>query len=101
LRLQDENSNCFSEGFQTILSEGNHFTIKQQNCSNKYIIKEYITFKYTNNKNQIYLHEIQFIYIDKSNNKIHKEYLFGTQDFGSITFNEVNLKSSYLLLQAK
>ncbi|UGU14790.1 hypothetical protein LS482_13925 [Sinomicrobium kalidii] len=96
IRITDESGNCFSEGFRTIVSKGDYFTVEQQNCSNKYIIDEYITFKYDSVTKNYMLHKLGFVYSDKANpDTLEKEKIFSAKDFGKIKFSEFNLDSVY------
>ncbi len=97
IRLADENKNCFSEGFEKVVCKNLYFTVEQQNCSNKYFINEYITFKQNKIENRFFLHKIGYVFRDKTNgNKTEK--VFDRNDFGSVDFNDINLSLLYLEL---
>lgn len=99
IRLKDGNQQCMSEGFQKIVSKGDFFTVEQQNCSNKFIIGEYITFKYNKNSSNYYLSKIGYTYIDKKNpeNKISDK-IYTPNDFGKIKLKDLNHNSLYIVL---
>jgi len=97
IRLKDENQQCMSQGFQNIVSKGDFFTVEQQNCSNKYIIGEYITFKYNKTAENYFLSKIGYIYIDKQNPDNKKEdKIFTPIDFGNIKLENVDIALLYV-----
>ncbi len=99
IKLKDENQNCLSEGFKKIVAKNSFFTIEQQNCSNKYYIDEYITFKYDKIQKKFFLHKLGYIYTDKSNlNKKKPNIIFNNKDFGTLKFEDLNLKKLYIEL---
>jgi len=97
IRVKDGNQQCISDGFQKITSKGDFFTVEQQNCSNKYIIGEYITFKYNKNSNNYHLSKIGYTYVDKKNpeNKISDK-IYTPNDFGEIKLKDLNHNSLYV-----
>jgi hypothetical protein len=98
IRNKDENKTCMSDGFITIINKDNYFTIEQQNCNNKQIINEYITFKFEGK--QYLLHKLGFEFIDKSDPNNQETIVFTNEDFGIIPFSNVNLEDlSFKLFQ--
>ncbi|WP_281991302.1 hypothetical protein [Aquimarina aggregata] len=99
IKLKDESENCLSDGFQKIVVKNNFFTIEQQNCSNKFFINEYITFKYDKISNSFLLHKLGYVYSNKSNpNEKKPDVIFTNKDFGKITFLDLDLISLYINL---
>lgn len=83
-------SNCISEGFSTVATKDNYFTIEQQTCFDYNILVEsYITFKVEGN--EIYLHKYGETYFDKANHERKiPDKTWTAKDFGKIKFENVN-----------
>ena len=91
--------NCIAEGFKDLVSKNKYFTIEKQNCSNKYLIEEYITFKLEKEFNEILLHALGYSYVSKMNpNEKISDKVFRTEDFGKIKFENVDTDRLFVKL---
>ncbi|MFV0531545.1 MAG: hypothetical protein ACK5MD_08910 [Flavobacteriales bacterium] len=83
---------CVSEGFVTITTKNNYFTIEQQTCYDyNVLVNTYLTFVIKNN--EIYLHKYGEIYFDKSNHEREiPNQIWTTKDFGNVKFENVTEK---------
>ncbi|MFY1047690.1 hypothetical protein [Chryseobacterium sp. GP-SGM7] len=83
------NSNCISEGFSTVATKDNYFTIEQQTCYDYVLVDSYITFKVDGN--EIYLHKYGETYFDKANHERKiPDKIWTVKDFGKVKFENVN-----------
>jgi len=97
IRLEDEHTDCPSEGFERLVSKGNYFTIEQQNCGGWFFINEYITFCYVPGTGKIQLHKVSFSVTDRREpdkkipDKVFTQKQFGQRDFSRVTLDSLEL----------
>lgn len=65
------NTNCYTEGFQNIVTNLNYFTIEGQICTNQDLIFTYITFKMKNNT--ILLHKYGESYLNDDDSSLKND----------------------------
>lgn len=81
-------ASCPDTSLDQIVFKDPFFTIEKYNCSNSFYLKEYITFKYTN---EIVLHKYSVECTSRKNpDENIKTDHFTTKDFGKVKFENVN-----------
>lgn len=84
-------SGCISEGFDTLVTKDNFFTIQQQSCRDDISVYSYTTFVYK--QGEIYLHKYGEEYFDNiEHNKKIPTKIWTSKDFGQIKFEDVTEK---------
>lgn len=83
--------NCPANGYESIISKGNYFTIQQSSCVDFLFVNCYTTFKIDELSNEILLHKYGEEYLDRSNpDKQIPSKTWSTKDFGILKFENVN-----------
>jgi len=100
LIIRKNNFNCAAEGFSTIVSKDNYFTIESQICSDYIEISSYLTFKVIG-KN-ILLYKYSQTYFDKADHdkKIPSK-TWTQKDFNEVNFEDVSENFLIKLSQTK
>lgn len=81
-------ASCPDTNLDQIVFKDQFFTIEKYNCSNSFYLKEYITFKYTN---EIALHKYSVEYTSRKDpDEIITTDHFTTKDFGKVKFENVD-----------
>lgn len=81
-------ASCPDTSLDQIVFKDQFFTIEKYNCSNDFYLKEYITFKYTN---EIVLHKYSVEYTSRKDpDENIKTDHFTTKDFGKLKFENVD-----------
>lgn len=81
-------ASCLDATLDQIVFKDQFFTIEKNNCSNSFYLKEYITFKYTN---EIALHKYSVEYTSRKDpDEDIKFDHFTTKDFGKVKFENVD-----------
>ena len=81
-------ASCPDTSLDQIVFKDQFFTIEKYNCSNDFYLKEYITFKYTN---EIVLHKYSVEYTSRKDpDENIKTDHFTTKDFGKVKFENVD-----------
>lgn len=78
-------------GFSDVKVKNNFFTIEQVNGGSYSIVKEYTTFNFSNDTNEIILHKysrIETIHSEEDENE--KSYNYSSKNFGNISFEDYN-----------
>lgn len=100
LIIRKNNFNCAAEGFSTIVSKDNYFTIESQICSDYIEISSYLTFKVIG-KN-ILLYKYSETYFDKADHdRIIPQRTWGVKDFHIVNFEDVTDDFLIKLIQTK
>ncbi|WP_031457437.1 hypothetical protein [Flavobacterium chungangense] len=98
--IRKNNFNCAAEGFSTIVSKNNYFTIESQICSDYIEISSYLTFKVIG-KN-ILLYKYSQTYFDKADHdRIIPQRTWGVKDFHNVNFEDVTDDFLIKLIQVK
>ncbi|SDI15764.1 hypothetical protein [Chryseobacterium jejuense] len=87
-KVLEGNSNCPDTSLDNIVLKNNYFTIEKYNCTDKYYLKEYITFKFDKD---LLLHKYSIEFTDRydpDRSIPNKNYT--SRDFGNIKFENVN-----------
>lgn len=78
-------------GFDDIKIKDNYFTVEQVNGRGNGVVREYSTFKYSKETNEIMLHKYSRIETERSSgDENEKSYNYSVKNFGNISFDEYN-----------
>lgn len=92
--LFEFDDNCPANGYESLVTKGNYFTLQQSSCMDFLFVNSYTTFKIDELTNEIYLHKYGEEYLDRSNpDKKISSKTWSTKDFGIIKFENANTNS--------
>lgn len=86
-KVLEGNSNCPDTSLDNIVLKNNYFTIEKYNCTDKYYLKEYITFKFDKD---LLLHKYSIEFTDRYDpDRNIPNKIYTSKDFGNIKFENV------------
>jgi hypothetical protein len=96
----NDDTNCPVDGYNSIVSKNNYFTIEQNICADFQFVNTYTTFKIDEITNEIFLHKYGQKYSDRSNpDRVIPDKTWTVKDFGKVNFVDFNKKFVIDLIQ--
>ncbi|MEJ5104733.1 hypothetical protein [Chryseobacterium sp. MYb328] len=87
-KVLEGNPNCPDTSLDNIVLKNNYFTIEKYNCTDKYYLKEYITFKFDKD---LLLHKYSIEFTDRHDpDKSIPNKNYTSKDFGNVKFENVD-----------
>ncbi|REC60668.1 hypothetical protein DRF65_19690 [Chryseobacterium pennae] len=87
-KVLEGNSNCPDISLDSIALKNNYFTIEKYNCTDKFYLKEYITFKFDKD---LLLHKYSIEFTDRHDpDKSITNKNYTSKDFGNVKFENVD-----------
>ncbi|MCS4302311.1 hypothetical protein [Chryseobacterium sp. BIGb0232] len=87
-KVLEGNPNCPDTSLDNIVLKNNYFTIEKYNCTDKYYLKEYITFKFDKD---LLLHKYSIEFTDRHDpDKSIPNKNYTSKDFGDVKFENID-----------